>query len=241
MKNSHSFQFILYLIVSFSGSLEAEDFVASLPEIPVLSEPSGNGIFVQLIEALDEEYTEGKISYDIVPFQRSLHNVARGKADFHLPLIEYESQKLDGLKLSEFSLYTVQFSIFSNRSKRIVTRKDIDSLKATDQFGLIIETDRTHLSQFDFPVLASSCMECSLKKLTAGRIDALIFGGKSISFLREKLLLDNIHEESFDTYEVKFVVGDTPRGEVVERKLTAVFNQLKESGEYERMLKSLIH
>ena len=58
---------------------------ASIAQLPVLSESPEKGIFVELVKALDEVYEEGTIEIEVYPFARSVENVLRGNADFHIP------------------------------------------------------------------------------------------------------------------------------------------------------------
>ena len=68
------------------GRVQARDLKASLPfPLPPLVESSDKGILVDLVKAMAEEYKDGKITWELFPFARSMENVEKGRADFHMP------------------------------------------------------------------------------------------------------------------------------------------------------------
>jgi len=68
------------------GLAQARDLKVSLPyPLPGLVDSPDKGIFVDLLKAMAEEYKGGKITWELFPFARSMENVEKGKADFHLP------------------------------------------------------------------------------------------------------------------------------------------------------------
>jgi polar amino acid transport system substrate-binding protein len=58
--------------------------------MPVYAESKDKGVLVDLAKAMAK--TSGKdIEIQVVPFNRSIHDVIEGKADFHMPLIKMKS------------------------------------------------------------------------------------------------------------------------------------------------------
>src|SRR5208282_366233 len=77
----------IFLCLAFS-QVQAKDLKVSLPLIPPLVESKDKGILVDLVKAMADEYKDGKITWDVFPFPRSLENVEKGRADFHMPYIK---------------------------------------------------------------------------------------------------------------------------------------------------------
>ena len=95
MKN---FIFILLLFIQFVIPIESTDLRASLPILPPLVESKEKGILIDLIKAIDEEYTEGNIIIQTYPFARALSNVIQGNADFEMPFLVNPRVHPDKLK-----------------------------------------------------------------------------------------------------------------------------------------------
>lgn len=82
--------FCLCLMV---GQAHARDLKISLPFIPPLVETKDKGILVDLCKALAEEYKDGRITWDVYPFPRSMDNVEKGRADLHMPYLLHPTRK----------------------------------------------------------------------------------------------------------------------------------------------------
>ncbi len=119
---------VLTILIYFvcATALFAKDFEASLAYLPVLIEDSSTGGYVEFLKAIDEEYTEGKIIRKVYPFERSIQNVLRGKADFHMPLIVNPLVHKDSLpyRYSTEDIGLVVFVLYTN-AKNPITRKDL--------------------------------------------------------------------------------------------------------------------
>jgi len=147
----------------------ASDMKASLAKMPVYAVTADKGVLVDLTKAMAK--TSGKaIEIQVVPFNKSMHDLMDGKADFHMPLIKPEN--VDEAKLnyanSKETIFHVNFVLYTNKNK------PIDKSKLKDYR---IETDLAHVGYFDFPVKGSTRIDSSLKKVNAGRIDGFIFCG----------------------------------------------------------------
>jgi len=64
----------------------ARDLIISMAQLPKILESPDEGIFVDMVKAMDNVY-DGKIERKVFPFARSIDNVIKGEADFHLPMI----------------------------------------------------------------------------------------------------------------------------------------------------------
>ena len=223
---------IIFLIISFSSSspVFAKELVASIAVLPV---QAINETLEELIEAIARE-SEVKITITVVPFIRSLYNIKRGFADFHLPLIEppeHVQKRLD-YDFSTESIFHVNFVLYTNKNKKI----DMKNLK-----DYAIETDRAHIDYFDFEVTPSSCVECSLKKLNAGRIDGFIFADSvTDAVIRENQdNFKNIHRQLYKVYDAKIVLPKGERGSEIDNMLTSAIQRLREKGELQKIVAPL--
>ena len=142
----------------------ASDMKASLAKMPVYAVTADKGVLVDLTKAMAK--TSGKaIEIQVVPFNKSMHDLMDGKADFHMPLIKPEN--VDEAKLnyanSKETIFHVNFVLYTNKNK------PIDKSKLKDYR---IETDLAHVGYFDFPVKGSTRIDSSLKKVNAGESTA---------------------------------------------------------------------
>ena len=95
---------VLALYGGIIQTAHARDLQASLPYLPCVLETPERGAFIDLVKAIDDVYTEGRIIIKIYPFQRSLYNVVSGKADFHLPMFKNPAIPPEQLPFRHISL-----------------------------------------------------------------------------------------------------------------------------------------
>ncbi len=132
--------------------------------------------------------------------------------------------------LSTETLFYVNFVLYTNINKRI----NRENLKT-----YLIETDQAHTQLFEFNITPSTCIECSLKKLNAGRIDGFIFGDYASDPYIKKYDLHNIHRELYGVFEVKVVLPKGGRQGELDNILSEGISKLKNSGEYTKIIKFL--
>ena len=75
----------LFLFSPSSGA--RKNLEVSLACLPPHVESKHKGILVDFDEGNGRGIIDGKITWDVVPFPRSLDNVEKGRADFHVPYI----------------------------------------------------------------------------------------------------------------------------------------------------------
>ena len=90
---------------------------ASLPYLPPLVESRDKGILVDLLKVMVEEHKGGNITWDVFSFARSLDNVEKGKADFHMPLV---TPDINPIAIRIFS--SVRRSLFSRNVNTALIR-----------------------------------------------------------------------------------------------------------------------
>ena len=175
---------ILVGLVLSAGPAFAKDLKVSIAKMPVYAESEEKGVLVDFVKEMAK--AEGiDINIMVVPFARSMHLVKIRRTDFHLPLIklpESNEQKLDYDHSTE-TIFYVNFVLYATKGKNITK----DNVK-----NFFIETDRAHTAYFNFNIMPSSCIECSLKKVNIGRIDGFIFADFASDPLVKKNKLTNI-------------------------------------------------
>ncbi|WP_156510453.1 hypothetical protein [Labrenzia sp. OB1] len=189
----------------------------SFGETPGLTEPGKKSTLIEFIENM----TVGAgidLQYQVVPFKRSLISVSAGHADMHVPLLQSDDNLLidENLMYSEASFFEVPFNVYMEADSEI-SGSDIWS------GGELIETDAAHTHFFPFSVTGSHCMECSLRKLVRGRIDAYIYAEVTTERTIKKLDFGHkIRREFYKTFPVKAVLPRNECGEELNRKLNSL-------------------
>ena len=189
----------------------ARDLKASLAFLPKILESPDKGAFVDLVKALDDVYTEGKISIQVSPMPRSLHYVSNGICDFHIPLIRNTLVSEDYLpyRFSTVGYGKVSFIIYSHQ-KAPITAKMLEEARNSNPFTYKIETVRGLESYFDFPVIPSRNINQSLKKVSIQRVDAFIWAQEEADFTLRELNIKVIHRELYKAFEDIVVLPKGP-------------------------------
>ncbi len=229
---------ILYLLLIGTSAAFARDLIASMAQLPVLIEDENTGAFVDLVKALDEVYAEGQIIRQIFPFKRSLDNVIKGKADFHIPLIKNPLIPEDKLPFRYSSLPTgpVAFVIYSHKDRPLTKEDIVDPMKTNPAlFPHKIHTLPGHTELFPFPAVESFDFEDALEMVRKNRIDALILPQEEADSIIRKLGIKDIHRSLYYEFDSMIVVSKDKRGEEVDRILTEALKKLKSDGRLDRL------
>ncbi len=206
----------------------ASDMKASLAKMPVYAVTADKGVLVDLTKAMAK--TSGKaIEIQVVPFNKSMHDLMDGKADFHMPLIKPEN--VDEAKLnyanSKETIFHVNFVLYTNKNK------PIDKSKLKDYR---IETDLAHVGYFDFPVKGSTRIDSSLKKVNAGRIDGFIFADFASDPIVKKEGMKNIHRELYKVFDVKIILPKGEKGKATDAFLTETIEKMRADGSFDKIM-----
>ncbi len=229
--------FLIMVALCFSvlvGTVQARDLRASLPLIPPLVESKDKGILVDLLKAMAEEYKTGKITWDVYPFARSLDNVEKGKADFHMPLLVNPNMAVDKLpfQFSSEMIFRVLFALYTNKNNKEINPKNVSNYKA--------ETDVGHTAFFDFKIDGSSDIESALQKVDKQRIDAWIFAMPESDAALKKLGLKNIKRWEYKKFDVRIVLAKDQNGKEVDKVLSEVIGKLRASGKYQKIMAPIL-
>lgn len=216
-----------------SAPASAKDYLLSVAQLPLYSESPERGILIDVLKALDARYQEGRFIIEVYPFQRSIDNVVQGRADFHFPTIgpnvwgreadRYERAiARQGIRRSRCSLTKTHFALFTNADEPPL---DLNRLARYS-----LETDRGHTMFFEPEVQGTTCLPCSVKKLSAGRIDGLIFAAREIDFFIAEAGVDNIRRQDFRRFGSKFILPIGPKGDAIDRLLCRLIAEMVRDG-----------
>lgn len=224
-RNSLSIAFVgMALFSTFSFTLNAQVTKVSLAQMPMYAESTEKGVLVDMSKAIADA-SGNKLDLQVVPFKRSMDNVITKKVDYHAPLIMNPTIDPKTLKYdhSTETIFHVNFTMYSNKNKKI----DKNKLKE-----YTIETDAAHTQYFPFPMVSSSDLEASLKKVDAGRIDAFIFADQASDPLVKKLGLKNIRRELYQVFDVKIILPKGGAGGATDKMISAAIKKLKDEGKW---------
>ncbi len=221
-------------------SLFAKDYKISVGKLPLYSETKDKGILIDILKAMDEEYKEGKFIIEVYPFGRSIDNVVTGKADLHFPTIgkniwkkesdSYEKElNKQGLRRSSCSLTKTHFALYTNTDKPKLDISRIQDYK--------IETDVGHTIFFNKNMQGTTCLPCSVKKLSAKRIDGLVFASREIDFMIKEGGYTNIKRENFKIFGSKFILPIGKKGEEIDTLLSSLIQKMIKDGTLEKVAK----
>ena len=222
--------FIALLLLLAPQTSQAHDISGSLGSLPVLAETNEKGILVDYLNAMQRAYPEGKIQFDVVPLERSLKNVVSGASDFQAPLLKDPKQNEKDLnyRYSDASIFNVTFVLYTNRANKKINLKNLQDFN--------VESDVAGIRFMGFPAKASSCIECSLKKVNEGRIDGYIFAGLECDQFVDKDHLSNIKSAVFHKYDVRFTLPLGKKGDETNEILTKIVNRTKKNGDFHKIL-----
>ena len=114
--------------------LYARDLKASLGFVPMLAETPEKGFAVDFVKALDEVYTDGTISIDVYPTNRSMDNVVKGSHDFMIPMLLTDSMNPDELPFTLFdSLWEATFVLYTNKNNTRINPDNVSDFKGGER------------------------------------------------------------------------------------------------------------
>ena len=228
------------MLFSLNGS---KDLEASLAELPGLADSPDHGTFVELVKAIGDVYTDGKITIRVFPFARSVSNVITGRADFHIPTVR--NPMVDQTKLP-YGTVTVPMGkvtlvIYSNSANQI-SKKMLDAaIAGSKNFPYKIEIPGGIENQFPFNGTSSNDVKQSLRKLALGRIDALIWAQEEVDATLMSLKLGNIHREFWTEFDDAIIIPKGQEGDRLNMLLSAALTELSKSGKLEALHSKVHH
>jgi polar amino acid transport system substrate-binding protein len=213
----------------------ARDLVASIGATPNLGESPDRGPFVELVKAIDEAYPEGQIQRRVFPFLRSLDNVISGAADFHIPVLNNPASDVSALpyRVTSEKLGDVEYVLYSSAANPL-TRERIDARqRSPGEPPFVIEAlTGAPVQFFDFPVRLATWDESGgvamgLRRVAAGRLDALIAPQEQSDAVLRELRLRGVHRARGQTFESTIAIARGPAGDALDAILSALLRSLK--------------
>ena len=212
---------------------EARDLKGSLPLIPPLVESKDNGILVDLLKAMAEEYKDGKITWEVYSFKKSMENVEKGRTDFHMPFVKSNTYAGElPIMFSTEVIFKVVFVLYTNKNNKSINPGNARKYK--------IESDLGTMYLFDFKVTGSPDLESSLKKVDAGKIDGWLFAMPESDGALKKLGLKNIKRQEFANYDVRIVLDNSTKGKEVDKIFTNLIGKLRANGKYQKIMAPIL-
>lgn len=235
LRASRHFVIVVFCFCSVIGAAQARDLKISLPYIPPLVESKEKGFLIDLCNAMAAEYKDGKITWDVVPFPRSLDNVEKGRADLHIPYITPKNPQRLHFQYGSDVIFKVIFALYTNKNNSDISPKNITKYK--------IETDEGVKYIFDavIPNIAGSpSIDSSLQKVDLGRIDAWLMAMPESDMALKKLGLKNIKRWEYGKYDVKALLPLGEKGKESDKIFSGLIKKLKASGKYQKIMAPIL-
>jgi polar amino acid transport system substrate-binding protein len=209
----------------------SKDLTASLALIPGLIDSPEKGPFVEMIKAIAGAYTGGKIKIETYPFARSVDNVVKGKADFHVPTIRNRAVSEAGLpyRFTTEKIGTVSFVIYSNSEKPITKKMLDDAIAQKGKLPYTIEIPAGIEGVFPFPGNPSNDVAASLQKVQKKRVDALVWAQEEVDFALRSLKLNAVHREHWMDLDDSIIIAKGPAGDATDEILSTAIKSLRAS------------
>jgi polar amino acid transport system substrate-binding protein len=228
------------MLFSIGGSKNLE---ASLAALPGLADSPDSGTFVELVKAIGDVYTDGKITIRVFPFTRSVNNVLTGLADFHIPTVRNPmvDQTILPYGTVKVPMGKVTFVIYSNTAKPISKKMLDDAITAGKSFPYKCEVPGGIENQFPFNATSSNDIEQSLKKLAIGRIDALVWAQEEVDATLKTLKFINIHREFWMDFDDAIIIPKGAEGDRLDKILSDAMTVLNKSGKLQALHSKVHH
>lgn len=241
MKKIIHFMGVLLIFMLTSSVCYPKDLTASIALLPGLSNSNGKGPWIDLVKAIDKVYDEGTIKIKTYPMARSIDNVIKGKADFHIPMfrnpIVPESQL--PFNFSTEDLGVVTFVIYANKDNPISANSIKQALDKEGEFPYKIKSGNGFESFFRIPILKTNNIESALKMVDEKRIDGLLWAQEEADVELKRLKLKNIKRFFWKNFNDIVVIPKGKRGEEIDKILSAAIRKLNETGELKKLRKKI--
>jgi polar amino acid transport system substrate-binding protein len=222
----------LFFLLATSVVLGQNNLKVSLPLMPPAIINANEGVFVDLIKAMKEDYKDGTIEIiGVYPFARSVENVISGTADIHIPITKSLTDSLEKINYMEstVSIFTVPWVLYVN--------KDVKGLNANTVSKYKICTQRGNNLFLDLKVQEVNDIETGLKIVSAGRLDAFIFGMPPADMALKNSGIKNIRRIYYKNLPSVFLLQKSERGKEVDKILTKIIKSLKDKGIYQKIMR----
>ncbi|MDE1463650.1 substrate-binding periplasmic protein [Spartinivicinus poritis] len=228
--------FIFFILITFIKA-NARDLKASLAILPVHSEygPDGQpkGGFVEVVQAIDKVYTEGKISIVLYPFARSLSNVVSGEADFHIPLIRLPHIAEETLPYAYASekITQVAFVLYTNATKPNLNRINLGKHSIATMMG--------HTHFFPFKTQELTTIASGVTMLVNDRIEGYIMEQDAVdSYIRQNRI-KNVRRKLYYQWDSSVVIPKGENREEMDAIISEALHKLKANGTLQKITQKI--
>ncbi|MBB4844321.1 ABC-type amino acid transport substrate-binding protein [Paucibacter oligotrophus] len=221
-------------------AVDAPDISVNAMLLPGLVNSADEGTFIDLIKAVASVYKGGKFSISVAPVARVTDNVTRGIVDLGFPTLRMNPAKDAALpyRLTTAAFGRVNFVLYSNKA-RPLTKAMLEQAQRehkSGDFKYRIEAPRL---AWDFPVQHFTNFESALRKVDAGRLDALLWAQEEADLELRRLGLKSIRRELYTDYEDVMMLPRGPRGDFVDKIISAAVENLQRSGRLQALYRKV--
>lgn len=227
-------------LVPLSAYSQARDLSASLAQIPGLADSVDKGFFVDLVKAMDEVHP-GKIKIELYPFARSMNNAVTGKSDFHIPAANNPAIPAASLpyRYASEKIGTLAMVLYTNADKPLTWKLIEEAVKKGGKFPYVVEVSGGAEGNCIFPAVPTNDWEQSMKKLAAGRIDAIWNAQEETDFVLRQLKLKNVKRESAGNLDDVIVLQKSAKGDEVDVVISDLLRKLRASGKLDALYRKI--
>lgn len=214
-------------------AIDAPDISANAMLLPGLVNSADDGHFIDLIKAIASVYEGGKFKISVAPVARVTDNVTRGIVDLGFPTLRMKAEKDASLpyRLTTASFGRVNFVLYSHK-ERPITKAMLDKAQQSGDFSYRIEAPTL---AWDFPVQHFTTFESALRKVDAGRLDALLWAQEEADLELRRLNLKSIRRELYADFEDVMMLPLGPRGDFVDKIISTAIAKLRRSGQLQEL------
>ncbi len=223
---------IFLLIIMFIFPVlttNAKDLIVSIGKIPGQSEIGKDGKpeggFIDLFNAMNNEYTDGKLVLKgIYPMKRSLNNVVNKLSDIHFPLIKVPHVNENDIP------FRYANKIITHVSFVLYTRNDSKELDINNLGKYRIESQRGHADFFPFKIKEGNSINSGIKKLLKNRIDGYIMEQEAVDNFIKKNRFKNIRRQLYYKFESCIVIPKGPKRKTIDKTVSSLLEKLESKG-----------
>lgn len=214
-------------------AVDAPDIAVGAMLLPGLINSATDGPMIDLVRAIATTYKGGTMNIVATPVGRVLENLENAAIDMSLPHLRMGDVSKMKHRYSTASFGTVEFVLYSKKSAPLNAQSVRSALaKGEKAFPYKIEAPPT---PWDFPTMPFTNMASAFKKLDAGHIDGFLWAQEEADLELRRLGLTSVRREAFGGFEDVFGIVLGPRGDFVDKIISAALQELSASGKLQAM------
>ena len=216
----------------------------AVAQLPNVEKHPKETLFIELLNAIDNQSSEFRIEILEMPFARTLVELARGHVDAQLPVMYDPNDVLGatnymkqfGIKLNDFT-YTDE-NLFKTHFV-IVSREEVQ-ITPENTAEYEVATDMSHVAFFKHQFQGTHSMKAAIANVQRGVIDGYLFDINKVKQVIRELDFVAHRLNSYAFYDVRFMVRNDENGTRIKQLLDASVSGLKQNGEYDKVMHDLV-